>query len=187
MAKHLVLAGLLVLLGLSGCLAGDNASRKLLQAIPAMCTGTVSNAAKCPTFQNNHDGCNATPGCQAGKFVDDSSPLTQFTIVDANNGLVALQADSGLFLARCHTCSDAANQPETATIGISSAALPSSPFAHWKVVDAGNGKVAFQADSGNFLARCHNCYSQELLADSVTVHVPALAGNPWATWTPVAL
>ncbi|KAK9829410.1 hypothetical protein WJX72_005680 [[Myrmecia] bisecta] len=252
---------LLVLLGLSGCLAGDNASRKLLQAIPAMCTGTVSTAAKCPTFQNNHDGCNATPGCQAGKFgnnfntcytlacgtltnqaacanvgcswmpatpgllkvgakyafqsdaggfmfrcnqcapqnangfpdqafaaaVDHSSPLTHFTIVDAGNGLVALQADGGLFLARCHTCSDAAFQPETATIGISSAALPTSPFAHWKVMDAGNGKVAFQADSGNFLARCHNCYSQELLADSVTVHVPALAGNPWATWTPVAL
>ncbi|KAK9829897.1 hypothetical protein WJX72_008526 [[Myrmecia] bisecta] len=135
---------------------------------------------------------NGFPDQAFAQAQDTKSNLTHFTVVDAGDGLIGLQADNGLFVARCAGCEDATlnGYPDTVVMSITADKLATSPFAKWKVVDAGSGKVGFQADTGNFMARCHTCYGNSLLADlvdSVFIQVNTLDGNPFATWTPVPL
>jgi len=40
--------------------------------------------------------------------------------------------------------------------------------------------VAFKADTGKYLARCNNCWSNAAYPDAAFVHVDNPVGNPWA-------
>lgn len=89
-----------------------------------------------------------------------------------------IQSDIGTYLARCNDCGDAVYSD---SVGVDET-NPANPLAIWNLEKVGD-KVAFKADSGNYLSRCHNCCSDAAYIDSVFLHVPDSTG-PWAQWTP---
>ncbi|OQR88590.1 cytochrome P450, partial [Thraustotheca clavata] len=91
--------------------------------------------------------------------VDDpnNSPWAKWTVVNTGNGKIALQADSGKYLGRCNNCAYWAAYPDEAFVHVSD--WRSAPWAQWKCHDVGDGKIALEADSGKYLARCNNCVS----------------------------
>ncbi|OQR90428.1 cytochrome P450, partial [Thraustotheca clavata] len=58
-----------------------------------------------------------------------------------------------------------------------------NPWSTWKVYNTGTGKLAFQADTGNFLARCNNCAPGAAVADEAFVHVKNWRDGAWAQFT----
>ena len=54
-------------------------------------------------------------------------------------------------------------------------------FAIWNLVKLGGNKVAFQADTGNYLARCNGCWDGGAYPDSAFVHDPANTDS-WSSW-----
>ncbi|OQR91261.1 cytochrome P450 [Achlya hypogyna] len=108
------------------------------------------------------------------------NPWAVWKVTNTGNGKLALQADSGKYLARCNNCAPGASYPDEAFVHVSD--WRSGPWAQWTCVDAGNGKIAFQADSGKFLARCNNCVRASS-PDTAFVHVAAWNSGPWAQFT----
>ncbi len=99
---------------------------------------------------------------------------------------IALQADTGKWFSRCNNCQQTVgNNPDTITVHIDSP-VANHPYAHFEVVDVGNGKIALKADTGKYVARCNGCIVGGTYPDFVTVHVddPSL---PWAQFTPERL
>ncbi|EQC35232.1 hypothetical protein SDRG_07460 [Saprolegnia diclina VS20] len=109
------------------------------------------------------------------------NPWAVWKVTNTGNGKLALQADSGNFLARCNNCAPGAAYPDEAFVHVKD--WRTGPWAQWTCVDAGNGKIAFQADSGNYLARCNNCVSGGAYPDAAFVHVNAYTSGPWAQFT----
>ncbi|CAK4649082.1 unnamed protein product, partial [Aphanomyces euteiches] len=58
----------------------------------------------------------------------------------------------------------------------------SSSCAKWTVVCVDDGRYAFQADSGNYLARCNKCAPGAAYPDQAFVHVKDWQQQPWAQW-----
>jgi len=99
---------------------------------------------------------------------------------------IALQADTGKWFSRCSGCQQTVgNNPDTITVHIDSP-VSGHPYAHFDVVDVGNGKIALKADTGKYVARCNGCIVNGAYPDFVTVHVddPSL---PHAQFTPELL
>lgn len=108
-----------------------------------------------------------------------------------NGVVIALQADTKNWMARCLRC-----QPNvaggvngrlanTATIHVKGDNPNLPAYAKFKVKNMGNGKIALRADNGFYLARCRGCLRGGP-ADILTVHVkdPSPA---YAQFTPIAL
>nr|AIG56416.1 secreted protein [Achlya hypogyna] len=113
-------------------------------------------------------------------FVHITEPwLGQWTVFNAGDGKIVLQADSGNFLARCNNCAPGASYPDEAFVHVDD--WTASPWAQWTCVDVGEGKIALQADNGNFLARCKDCvngaYSQ-----AAFVHASGINDGSWVHW-----
>ncbi|OQR83689.1 cytochrome P450, partial [Thraustotheca clavata] len=99
-----------------------------------------------------------------------------------NDGdLIALQADTGKFVARCNGCIPGGAYPDSAFVHVTQ--VNGNPWAVWKVTNTGNGKLALQADNGNYLARCNNCAPGAAYPDEAFVHVKDWNGAPYAQWT----
>jgi hypothetical protein len=102
-----------------------------------------------------------------------------------NGAVIALQADTDKWVARCNGCQNAAVN-NTATIHVSANTAKELPaYAKFTVVDMKNGKVALKADNGMYLTRCRSCVTGGP-ADVITVHVD----NPnagYAQFTPVSM
>ncbi|KAF0713263.1 Aste57867_4436 [Aphanomyces stellatus] len=92
--------------------------------------------------------------------------------------VISLQADNGGFVARCNNCIPGASYPDSAVLQSS----VSGPWGYWTVRVQSNGQIGLQADSGRFLARCNGCVAGATNPNEAFVHVPLLAGNPWALW-----
>ncbi|EPX60983.1 putative OXIDOREDUCTASE PROTEIN [Cystobacter fuscus DSM 2262] len=100
---------------------------------------------------------------------------------------VSLQSDTGSFFARCRNCQSSVNNgaPDSITTHITS---PNPvPFIVFEVVDAGQGKIALKADTGQFVARCLNCIIGGRFPDFVTVHAIGPIPPPFAQFTPEVL
>ncbi|KAF0693342.1 hypothetical protein As57867_015633, partial [Aphanomyces stellatus] len=98
-----------------------------------------------------------------------------------NNGdIVTLQSDTGNYLARCNGCIPGATSPDSAFIHVASTA--NAPYANWKVFDTGLGKLVFQSDTGKYLARCNGCAPRAAVSDQAFVHVDDWRNQPWAQW-----
>ncbi len=100
---------------------------------------------------------------------------------------VALQSDTGKWLARCSFCQPVAagGATDTATVHVKE---PSVSYARFQLVDAGGGKIALKADNGNWVARCRDCITGGTTADFVTMHVSGTLPPPaYAQFTPVLL
>jgi hypothetical protein len=101
---------------------------------------------------------------------------------------VAFQGDTGLWFGRCNGCQRPADGKlqDTVTVHIPNPA--GAPYAWFDVVDAGNGKVALKADTGNYIARCQGCIVGATYPNSLTVHVSGAAPPPaYAQFTPEKL
>ena len=82
---------------------------------------------------------------------------------------VALKGDNGKYLSRCDYCWIGEGEyPNSAFVHITS--LSGNPYAMWSLVSIGNGKWALQADTGKYLARCHDCVIGEAYPDSAFVY-----------------
>lgn len=111
----------------------------------------------------------------------DSGPFTLFEVVNAGNGKIALKADTGKYVARCNNCISRGTVVDFATIHATGATPPA--FAQFTPELLPNGKVAFKADTGKYLARCRNCSPTASTPDTVTVHVADARNQPSAQWT----
>ncbi|KDO35145.1 hypothetical protein SPRG_01212 [Saprolegnia parasitica CBS 223.65] len=109
-----------------------------------------------------------------------SSPWAQWTVVNTGNGKIALRADSGKYLSRCNNCAPGAAHPDEAFVYVDD--WTTAPWAQWTCKEAGDGKVALQADSGKFLARCNNCVGGAY-PDTAMVHAKTFNGTRYAQWT----
>lgn len=79
---------------------------------------------------------------------------------------VTIQADNGLYLARCNNCGQGGKYPDSAAVYAKS---PTDPLAIWKVEDTGNGYVLLRADNGFYLVVCENCWPGSELSQAVFV------------------
>jgi hypothetical protein len=94
--------------------------------------------------------------------------------------IIALQSDTGKYLARCEACIPGAPVANSAFIHVVS---PSEgPWAKWTVVDAGGGKIALKSDIGTYLARCNKCIPNAHLEDTAFVHATSPSVD-YAKWT----
>ena len=94
---------------------------------------------------------------------------------------ISFRADSGNFLSRCNGCwLRGATFSDSATVHVTDAS--SSPWAQWTPEDLGNGKWAFKADSGKYLARCENCVTGGITPNYAFVYADSSA-DPKAQWT----
>ncbi|OQR93333.1 cytochrome P450 [Achlya hypogyna] len=113
-------------------------------------------------------------------FVHVPSPGTarkaQWTVVNTGNGKIALQADSGKYLARCNNCAPGAAYPDEAFVHVTD--WKKAPWAQWTCKDVGDGKVALQADSGKYLARCKNCVGAAY-SNAAFVHAQSPNEGSW--------
>ncbi|MEM7086115.1 MAG: hypothetical protein AAF489_08030 [Bacteroidota bacterium] len=114
-------------------------------------------------------------------LVVPSSTHAQFRDGD----IIALRSDTGKWMTRCNNCQRAATS-NTVTVHVSANAASQLPtYAKFKVKLMPNGKIALQADTGKFLARCNGCLPGGPI-DILTVHVSS--PNPsYAQFKPVAL
>lgn len=97
---------------------------------------------------------------------------------------VILKADTGNYLARCHSCIPHSVYPDSAFVHVKEAEVRNSPWAQFALKKLDNGKYTLKADSGNYLARCHKCATKAIYPDSAYVHVKEadVRNSPWAQW-----
>ncbi|OQR86307.1 cytochrome P450 [Thraustotheca clavata] len=124
-------------------------------------------------------------------FIPTTQPVipiaTYFTQVNSSwcsfkdGDMIALQADTNKFVARCSGCIPGGVYPDSAFVHISQ--ISGNPWAVWKVTNTGDGKLALQSDNGNYLARCNGCAPGAAYPDEAFVHVKDWHGAPYAQWT----
>ncbi|KAF0696315.1 hypothetical protein As57867_012875, partial [Aphanomyces stellatus] len=118
-----------------------------------------------------------------------TNPATEswgtWRVYNTGDGRLALQANSGNYLARCAGCAPTAVPGPTyrdqAFVHVSD--WHGKDWAQWRCYDVGGGKIALQADTGNYLARCNNCIIGALYPDTAFVHVTDWRDKSWAQWT----
>ncbi|WP_147332862.1 fascin domain-containing protein [Archangium gephyra] len=113
----------------------------------------------------------------------DAGPFTLFEVVDAGGGKIGLKADTGKYMSRCNQCIVQGTIEDFATVHAPGATPPS--ISQFTPELLSNGKVAFKADTGNYLARCRNCSPRINTPDTVGIHVTDARSKPAAQWTVV--
>jgi hypothetical protein len=113
----------------------------------------------------------------------DAGPFTLFEVVDAGSGKIGLKADTGNYVGRCNQCIVQGTIEDFATVHAPGATPPST--AQFTPELLPNGKVAFKANTGNYLARCRNCAPTVSTPDTVGIHVTDARSKPAAQWTVV--
>lgn len=114
-----------------------------------------------------------------------TSSRAHFYLERLSNGKYTLRsADSGKYLAECVNCSPNGISPDMAFIYVSHATIKETKDAQFTLVALENGKYAFQANSGNYLARCNGCVMGATYPDSADFHTSAadMPQSPWAQW-----
>lgn len=100
------------------------------------------------------------------------------------SGRVVLQSDLGTYVGRCRNCQRMVGRSrDSATVHVNN---PSAAFARFEMEVLDNGKVAFRADTGRYLARCRGCVPGAP-SDTVTVHVDAARPPSYAQFRPVPM
>lgn len=134
-------------------------------------------------------------GCQ--KSTNDSFPDTitihatspsgsaLFNVSDAGGGKIALKADNGKYLSRCHTCIVGGTMPEFLTAHVTNLSI--SPFAKFTPVQLANGKCALKADIGLYVSRCQTCSPGATVTDQTTIHVTNPESAPFAQFEVVVI
>ncbi|OQR86572.1 cytochrome P450 [Achlya hypogyna] len=129
------------------------------------------------------NGCIPGGAYSDAAFVHVPSPgattCGTWTVKNMPNGRIALQSDTGKYLARCNGCATGANYPDEAFVHSSD---PTTPWSQWTCQDMGNGKIALQADTGNYLARCYGCVPGSY-PNVGMLHVTNPKIGPWSQWT----
>jgi hypothetical protein len=99
-----------------------------------------------------------------------SAPFAQWDLEYLSNGKVALRsADTGRYISRCRNCGPS-EFVDSATVHVGASDLSTSPWAQFVleyIWDApfGSEVVAFRADTGNYLARCVDCWEDVIATD----------------------
>ncbi len=117
--------------------------------------------------------------------------LASGTIAYAQHGLaqagnpqkVAIKADNGGYWRRCNQCQKSVNgeQPDTIIVG-DKADEPKSKDEHFEMHKLKDGRYAFKADSGNWVAMCTDCIENGAKKDFITVHAKAASEDDIPSW-----
>jgi hypothetical protein len=102
-------------------------------------------------------------------------------VVDAGNGKLGFKTDTGRFFTRCNQCAATNNGISQDTVSIHIDNLGASPQSQWTPVYY-NSKVLFLGDTGNYLARCSNCYLSAGNSEAAFVNGKS-KDDPRAQWT----
>lgn len=143
--------------------------------------GRVSLKADTGKYLARCNGCGraATPDSASLHETNPANPWAIWTLETVGDK-VAFKADSGKYLSRCNNCWSSATKPDSAFVHVSATA--GNPWAQWTPVDLGNGKWAFKADTGKYLARCTRCVTNGAYPDFAFVQATATT-DPAAQWT----
>ena len=91
------------------------------------------------------------------------------------NGQVAIRSvDTNKYLARCNKCWKKAAYPDSAFVH---ATNPNDSWAHWTMINNGDGTYSFKSDTGKYLARCNNCVTGGAKSDFAFVHATSNTGS----------
>ena len=92
-------------------------------------------------------------------------PLPIVTLTSGQR--IALQADTGQWLARCNQCQDTVGDlPNTLMVCASQANIPATQF---EVVNVAPGKVALKADNGCYVTRCQDVLVNSAYQDFMAI------------------
>lgn len=96
---------------------------------------------------------------------------------------VALKADSGAWFSLCNQCQKSSNDqyPDTITLHVKSDE-PSEKFTQFEMHKLKDGKYAFKADNGMWVAMCTDCIVGGAKPDFITVHVKAEKEDDIPSW-----
>jgi hypothetical protein len=99
----------------------------------------------------------------SGSIAEEGKPLT-----------VAIKADNGGYWGRCNQCQKTVNDeyPDTVTIGEKSDEAKSED-QHFEMHKLKDGRFAFKAHTGNWVAMCTDCIVNGAKKDFITIHVKA--------------
>lgn len=142
----------------------------------------TAHSVKIPSIQNN---TMRTRALRLAFFV--LGAILLLPALSQAQSQIALQADTGNWMARCDGCQNTVDpsNTNTATLHVTD---PTPPYARFQLVDVGGGKIALKADNGNWVARCRGCIVGGRTDDFVTMHVPGTLPPPaYAQFTPVLL
>ncbi|RHY36522.1 hypothetical protein DYB34_001982 [Aphanomyces astaci] len=146
----------------------------------------ISLRADTDWFMGRCNGCVPRGAYPDSAFVHVSdpkdAPWAQWQVFNTCDGKLVLQADTGKYLGRCNNCAPGAAYPDQAFVHVED--WHTSPWAKWVCVDAGNGKIALQADSGRYLARCNSCLPGAY-PNAAFVHATSVS-EAYAQWTVVS-
>ncbi|MBN9687360.1 MULTISPECIES: fascin domain-containing protein [unclassified Corallococcus] len=126
---------------------------------------------------------NCSPGAATANTVTahatnpNSEPFAQWTIkpIFPPGTKLSFKSSGGKYISRCGGCQNMTNSSIYSTVTAHNGAL-ASPFTDFEVVDTGNGKYAFKADNGSFVARCGGGCVVGSPRDMLAVHVPNASG-----------
>ncbi|KAF0696186.1 Aste57867_13046 [Aphanomyces stellatus] len=111
---------------------------------------------------------------------DSNSRFVKWKVFNTGTGKLVFQAETGNYLARCSGCTPNSKVTDQAFVHVPD--WHGQPWAQWTCVDIGGGKIALQADSGNFLSRCSLCEVGAKVTDTATVHMTTWENAPYAQW-----
>lgn len=96
---------------------------------------------------------------------------------------VAIKADNGGWWGRCNQCQQSVNDqyPDTIMIGEKSDE-PKVKGQHFEMHKLKDGRVAFKADTGNWVGMCTDCIVNGAKKDFITVHVKADKEDDIPSW-----
>jgi hypothetical protein len=137
------------------------------------------------TYLSRCNGCQKTvdnkfPDTVTTHAKDAAGAYSQFELVPAGNGKVALKSDNGKFVARCNNCIVGGAKPDFVTVHADSA---SQPYAQFTIERLNNGKYALKTDTGKYVARCNGCSPGAAYPNTVTAHATDPNKEAYAQWT----
>jgi hypothetical protein len=96
---------------------------------------------------------------------------------------VALKADSGAWFTRCNQCQKSVNNeyPDTITLH-TKGEEPTDKDTQFEMHKLKDGKFAFKADNGMWVAMCTDCIVDGAKKDFITVHVKAEKEDDIPSW-----
>ena len=138
--------------------------------------------SRCNGCQKSVD--NKIPDTITTHVKENTGAFSQFELVDAGGGKIALKSDTGKFVGRCNGCIVKGAQPDVATVHVGDAA---PAYAQFTLETLSNGKYALKADTGKYLARCNGCSPESTVPNTVTVHATNPEKEAFAQWNIVPI
>jgi len=118
-----------------------------------------------------------------GEKSDEAKSEDQhFEMHKLKDGRFAFKAHTGQWVGMCTDCIVNGAKKDFITIHVKADKEDDIPsWAKFELVELSDGKVAFKADNGKFVARCSQCSPGAAYPEQVTAHMDE-SDEPYAQW-----